>query len=192
MKYFFLLVITLFSIHLFAQQKQFATDENGKFIYYKVVDSQKINKEVIIQRTKGFVSSQKKSIKTVTKTDSSIFAKGTLIIDKTVLVVGHPSGEVNYNLTVEARNGKYRFWLTDFEFIPYQRDRYGNFVATTNVGISLGRKVDKLTASQWKDIQVTAYSKVEKLAESLKTAIATDVLVKVPTKPIETISTKKW
>ncbi|MFD2286506.1 DUF4468 domain-containing protein [Pedobacter petrophilus] len=192
MRYFFLLIITLLSTILFAQEKQFATGDNGKFIYYKVVDSQKVSRDIIVQRTKDFVTAQKKSIKIVSDTDSSVSAKGTLVIDKTVLVVGHPSGELNYNLVVEARNGKYRFWLTDFEFIPYQRNRYGNFVATTNIGTPLETKVDKLTAGQWKDIQATAYAKVEKLGESLKVFLASDAAVKLPVKPAGTISTKNW
>ena len=192
MRYTFLLIISFFSITLFAQQKQFATDDNGKFIYYKVVDSQKVSKAMIIQRAKNFIAAQKKAIKTVTATDSSISAKGTLIIDKTILVVGHPSGEVTYHLTIEARTEKYRFWLTDFEFIPYQRDRYGNFVDVTTIGTPLEKKVDKLTTGQWKDIQATAYAKVEKFGESLKAYLAKDDSVKKQNKPVETISTKTW
>ena len=192
MRYFLLLVTTLFSITVLAQQKQFSQDDNGKLIYYKVVDSQEVAKDVLISRTKNFVANQKKTINITSATDSSILAKGRLVIDKTILVVGHPSGEVSYNLTVEARNGKYRFWLTDFQFIPYQRDRYGNFVAVTNIGTPLEKKVDKLTTGQWQDIQAATYLKVEKLSESLKKFLATDATVKVPAKAVETISTKKW
>lgn len=192
MKYGLLLVITLFSITLSAQQKQFAMADDGKFIYYKVVDSQKISKDVLLQRAKDFVATQKKTLQSENQTDSSLTAKGKLVIDKTVLVVGHPSGEITYHLTFEARDAKYRFWLTDFKFIPYQRDRYGNFVAIANIGSPLEKKVDKLTAGEWKDIQAAAYLKVEKLAESLKKFLATDATVKKTSKPVETISTKKW
>jgi len=192
MKYGLLLVITLFSITLFAQQKQFDTADDGKFIYYKVVDSQKISKDVLLKRAQDFVATQKKTIQTESQTDSSIVANGKLVIDKTVLVVGHPSGEIMYNLTFEARDNKYRFWFTDFKFIPYQRDRYGNFVPITNIGSPLEKKVDKLTTGEWKDIQAAAYLKVEKLGESLKKFLATDATIKKTSKPAETISTKKW
>ncbi|MCX2432400.1 DUF4468 domain-containing protein [Pedobacter sp. GR22-10] len=192
MKYGLLLVFTLFSITLSAQQKLFTTAEDGKFIYYKIVDSQKVGKDVLVQRAKNFINTQQKIIQTKNQTDSSLTAKGKLIIDKTVLVVGHPSGEVIYNLNFEARDHKYRFWLTDFKFIPYQRDRYGNFVATTHIGSPLEKKVDKLTSGQWKDIQTAAYQKVEKFGESLKKFLASDATVKKIAKPAETISTKKW
>ncbi|RZK84776.1 MAG: hypothetical protein EOO98_16520, partial [Pedobacter sp.] len=34
-------------------------------------------------------------------------------------------------------------------FIPYQRDRYGNFVASTTVGIPLESNPGKLNAGEW-------------------------------------------
>lgn len=192
MKYIILFFLVAFSIDLSAQQKQFAKDDNGKFIYYKVVDSQFLNKDTLLQRAKSFVKvAYKKSMKAESITDTSILAKGTMIIDKTILVVGHPSGEVSYNFVFEVRKGKYRFWLTDLLFIPYQRDRYGNFVATTKIGVPLERTPGKLEAGAWKDIVNSTYTKIEKFGEDLKKYLATDRVEKAK-KRTETISTKKW
>lgn len=192
MKHIILILLVASSIHLSAQQKQFSKDDNGKFIYYKVVDSQSLNKDTLLQRAKSFVNvAYKKSMKQESATDSSVLAKGTMIIDKTILVAGHPSGEVSYNFVFEARNGKYRFWLTDLLFIPYQRDRYGNFVATTNVGEPLERTPGKLSAGAWKDIVSSAYNKIEKFGEDFKKYLATNRVEKAK-KKTETISTKKW
>ncbi|RBQ02206.1 DUF4468 domain-containing protein [Pedobacter miscanthi] len=192
MKYIILILLVACSIHLSAQQKQFSKDDDGKFIYYKVVDSQSLSKDTLLQRAKSFVNvAYKKSMKQESATDSSVLAKGTMLIDKTVLVVGHPSGELSYNFVFEARNGKYRFWLTDLLFIPYQRDRYGNFVATTKVGVPLERTPGKLSAGAWKDIVNSAYNKMEKFEEDFKKYLVTNRVEKVK-KKTETISTKKW
>ncbi|MFD2583948.1 DUF4468 domain-containing protein [Pedobacter vanadiisoli] len=192
MKYIILFFLVAFSIDLSAQQKQFAKDDNGKFIYYKVVDSQFLNKDTLLQRAKSFVKvAYKKSMKAESITDTSILAKGTMIIDKTILVVGHPSGEVSYNFVFEVRKGKYRFWFTDLLFIPYQRDRYGNFVATTKIGVPLERTPGKLEAGAWKDIVNSTYTKIEKFEEDFKKYLATDRVEKAK-KRTETISTKKW
>lgn len=192
MKYIILILLVACSIHLSAQQKQFSKDDDGKFIYYKVVDSQSLSKDTLLQWAKSFVNvAYKKSMKQESATDSSVLAKGTMLIDKTVLVVGHPSGELSYNFVFEARNGKYRFWLTDLLFIPYQRDRYGNFVATTKVGVPLERTPGKLSAGAWKDIVNSAYNKMEKFEEDFKKYLATTRVEKVK-KKTETISTKKW
>ncbi|TCD07119.1 DUF4468 domain-containing protein [Pedobacter frigidisoli] len=193
MKYTLILFLAVFSIKLSAQQKQFPKDDNGKFIYYKVVDSQVLSKKILLERAVSFINDvQKKNLKQETLTDTSITAKGKLVIDKTILVAGHPSGEVSYNFVFEARDGKYRFWLTDFEFIPYKRDRYGNFVASTNIGTPLEKTVSKLSIGEWKDIQSSAYLKAIKFGEELKKYVATEKVNKKTAKAPETISTKKW
>ncbi|GGH19124.1 DUF4468 domain-containing protein [Pedobacter zeae] len=192
MKYILLILLITISIDLSAQQKQFAKDDNGNFIYYQVVDSQSLSKDTLLQRAKSFVNVvQKKTMKAESITDTSVLAKGTMIIDKTILVVGHPSGEVSYNFVFEVRKGKYRFWLTDLLFIPYQRDRYGNFVATTKIGVPLERTPGKLGAGAWKDIVNSTYTKIEKFGEDFKRYLATDRVEKAK-KRTETISTKKW
>ena len=192
MKHLLFIILVLFSIKLSAQQKQFSKDDNGKFIYYQVVDSQMISKDTLLQRAKSFVNvAYKKSMRQESATDSSVLAKGTMIIDKTILVAGHPSGEVSYNFVFEARNGKYRFWLTDLLFIPYQRDRYGNFVATTKIGVPLERTTGKLSAGAWKDILNSAYNKIEKFGDDFKKYLATNRVEKAK-KKAETISTKNW
>ncbi|MEH3112702.1 DUF4468 domain-containing protein [Pedobacter terrae] len=192
MKYIILGIFTIFTVNLSAQQKQFSKDDNGKFIYYQVVDSQSVSKDSLLQRARSFVTGvYKKSMKLEGSTDSSILAMGTLEIDKTILVASHPSGEVSYNFVFEVRQGKYRFWLTDMLFIPYQRDRYGNFVPTTTIGTPLERTPGKLGVGAWKDILNSTYNKVEKLGAEFKKYLATNRIEKTK-KKAETISTKKW
>ena len=54
-----------------------------------------------------------------------------------VSVMRHEKGEVAYEVNIEFKDQKYRFWLTNFVFTPYQRDRYGNFVPQQGVDIPL-------------------------------------------------------
>ncbi len=193
MKYILFIVLATFSIRLAAQQKQFSKDDSGKFIYYQVVDSQTVTKDTLLQRAKAFVNGiYKKTMKQESVSDSSILAKGTAVIDKTILVAGHPSGEVSYQFVCEVRNGKYRFWLTNFAFIPYQRDRYGNFVATTQVGTPLERTPGKLSAGAWKDILNSTYTKIEKFGAEFKKFMAISRVAVPAKKKPETISTKQW
>lgn len=193
MKYILFIVLATFSISLAAQQKQFSKDDSGKFIYYQVVDSQAVAKDTLLQRAKTFVNVlYKKTMKQESVSDSSISAKGTMVIDKTILVAGHPSGEISYQFVCEVRNGKYRFWLTDLQFIPYQRDRYGNFVATTQIGTPLERTPGKLSAGAWKDILNSTYTKVDKFGAEFKKFMATRRVAAPAKKKPETISTKKW
>ncbi|AZI23837.1 DUF4468 domain-containing protein [Pedobacter sp. G11] len=192
MRYILAIALSVFVTSLSAQEKQFPKDETGKFIYYKVVDSLVLSKTILLERAKNFVvSTNKKTMKLESSTDTSILAKGKMIIDKTILVAGHPSGEVSYDFVFEARAGKYRYWLTNFIFIPYQRDRYGNFVPKTTIGSPLEKSADKLNAGSWKDIQTSTYAEVAKFGDSFKKFLATDKKNSEPVKK-ETVSTKKW
>jgi len=190
------ILVILFSIcssGLFAQQKNFSKDDQGKFIYYKVVDSVTANKNVLTSRASKFVNDfYKKQLKQSSATDSSVLANGKVVIDKTLLVVGHPSGELSYQFSFEARDGKYRFWLTDFGFVPYKRDRYGNFVASTTISTPLEKPVGKLNAGEWAAIQESAYSKALQFAVDFKKYMATDAPVQPKIKKAEPISTKQW
>lgn len=190
MQYRLVLFLAFLSFKLSAQQKQFSSDDNGKFIYYEVVE-RAAEKDSLLLRANNFIDLYKKTIKKQRSTDTSIVAKGVTVIDKTILVASHPSGEVSYRFTFEARDKKYRFWLTDFEYIPYGRDRYSNYVPTTSIATPLEKTPGKLTAGEWKDVVEAAYNKTSKFAENFKKALATDP-AEQPKRKTNTISTKKW
>lgn len=190
MKYGLILFFSFLSLCGFAQQKQFTLDERGKYVYYEVVDV-KINKDSLVQRAEHFVKNNKKLFLKSILTDSSITSEGKMIVDKTILVASHPSGEVNYSFNFEARDGKYRYWITDLAYIPYNRDRYGNYVPTTNIGTPLEKTPGKLSAGAWKDIVESVYAKAVKLGDNFKKALAT-AQQEVQPKKAESISTRKW
>jgi hypothetical protein len=56
----------------------------------------------------------------------------------------HENGEVVYQLNIEFKDQKYRFWLTGFVYTPYERDRYGNFVPKQGIEIPLEGAAAKL------------------------------------------------
>ena len=166
-------------------------DERGKFIYYEVVNT-KTPKDSLKIRTINYLKKQNKDLKyKITQGDTAFIASGKLIINKTLLVMSHPSGEILYNFQVEVRDGKYRFWLTDFNFIPYQRDRYGNFVASTTIGTPLENDPGKLNAAQWKEYQVQTTKYAKELAGKFKVYMASKAPIVTP--PAEkTVVKKEW
>jgi hypothetical protein len=187
---FFLLLITLFS---FAQDKPLPFDERGKLIYYEVVESAKAPKDSLISRAKAFLKADAKKFKLSTvKGDTLIEAKGKILISKSALGLARPMGDLDYNFYVEVRDGRYRFWLTDFIFIPYMRDRYGNFVPSTTIGTPLEREQSKLRSAEWQSYQKIAAREAKSLGEQFKVALATTVSPAGIPKPKSTISTKKW
>lgn len=195
MKTFFLTALLLTTISAFAQDKPMSLDENGKLIYYEVVEVKAVPLDSLKQRLDAFLKAQAKAknLKIKSKAADSIQqAAGKVVIRKTALVLSRPSGEVLYDFYAEVREGKYRFWLTDFSFIPYERDRYGNFVPSTTIGVPLERKPGKLNAGEWDAYLKTTTKDVNAFAVVFKTAMRQSSPVQPVSKAVPVISTKKW
>lgn len=183
----------LIGVKCIAQEPPLPYDERGKLICYEVVQAAGLTKQDLSVRANAFIKKKARYMRLKSaKNDTLLQAEGKLVINKTALVLTRPSGEVQYNLYVEAKDNKYRFWFTDFEFIPYQRDRYGNFVASTTVGRPLESNPGKLNAGEWKTYVSTATKEVRLLAGQFKDAMSGKLQIVPAPKAADTISTKKW
>jgi len=166
-------------------------DERGRLIYLEMV-STKVPADSLKIRILNYLKKQNENLKFKSvKGDSVYIATGKLIIDKTLLVMSHPSGEVLYNFQAEVKQGKYRFWLTDFSFIPYQRDRYGNFVASTTVGVPLENSPNKLNPAEWEVYRLQTAKYAKELAAKFKLYMTGKPLVIVQAAEIKVIR-KEW
>lgn len=167
-------------------------DDRGKFIHYEVVELKATPLDSLKSRMVNYLKQKKSPVKlTSIVGDTAFTANGKFIINKTLLVMSHPSGEVYYQFKAEIRDHKYRFWLTDFTFIPYVRDRYSNFVPATTVATPLEKIPGKLDASQWKEYQSQTAAFAKELGEKFKSYLASKSVVAAPAKKKEVI-TKSW
>ena len=194
MKFLFGWSVLLFAATVcFGQEKPLAYDERGNLIFYEVVEMKGVSKDQLEARAKSFFKKSAKLMKFKnTIGDTLMQASGKIVITKTALVLSHPSGEVQYNFYAESKADRYRFWLTDYEFIPYQRDRYGNFVPSTVVGTPLERKPGKLNAGEWENYLKYATSQSNVIAAQFKDAMSAKQVLAPKAKTAESISTKQW
>ena len=193
MKYLSLLIFfVILAKFSFAQEATvLPKDETGKFTYYEVVNT-KIKEDSLTFRLLDFLAVNRKEIKLKsTGTSKLTLASGKIVIQKSITVISHPSGEINYQFNFETGEGKYRFWLTDFEFIPYQKDRYGNFVPTTTIGIPLEREPKKSNAQQWEDYHLQAAKYAADFAKRLKDHLVHKTKLTLPSTEKKVIS-KTW
>jgi hypothetical protein len=187
------LYLLLFILSSFGQDKPLPFDERGKLIYYEVVATTTTPKDSLISRARTFFESDVKKYKISSiKADTLLEATGKMMISKSALGMARPLGAVDYNFYAEVKEGKYRFWLTDFVFVPYMRDRYGNFVPTTTIGTPLEREQGKLREAEWLSYQKITAREAKTLAEQFKSALATMIYAPEAPKPKNTISTKEW
>lgn len=188
-----LTILLFFTTLVFGQEKPLANDDRGKLIYYEVVESKGQAGDILNSRAAAFFKKWAKSLKVRSATtDSLIQASGKMIINKTALVLSRPSGEVLYNFYAETKDGKYRFWLTDFNFIPYQRDRYGNFVPSTTVETPLENKPGKLNAAEWNAYIKATTKEANAIALRFKEAMANKAVVLPAVKAAPVNPNKKW
>lgn len=187
------LSILFLSTSSFAQDKPLPFDERSKLIYYEVVESTKTPKDSLISRASAFLNADVKRFKMVSvKGDTLVEATGKMLISKNALGMARPMGAVDYNFYAEVKEGKYRFWFTDFVFTSYLRDRYGNFVPSTAIGTPLEREQSKLRAAEWLNYQKITAREAKTLADQFKQALATKIYTVEAPRPKNTISTKKW
>lgn len=168
------LLLTLLHISVSAQSAKgsgpMPKDERGKYIYYELVEKSVIPPDSLRDRALRFLGQKK--LKFNKQNDGALTASGKMVINKTAFVLTHPSAEVGYNFTLEFKEDKYRFWLTDFMFIPYKRDRYSNFVPATVKGVPLETHPGKLNAGEWASYVHAVGSHAALLAEELKDYLA--------------------
>lgn len=188
------LVLLCFCFFLRAQEVLvLSKDETGKYIYYEVVNNMvSLPEDSLKLRMLDFLMKNKKEMKQkVTAGAKEIVANGKIVINKSLAALSHPSGEITYVFHFEVNAQKYRFWLTDFEFVPYYKDRYGNFVPGTTVGRALEIEPKKLNAEQWEEYRLQAAKYAANFALRLKDHLANKVILPAPVAEKKVIS-KNW
>lgn len=138
------LVFILFVKASFAQQNLLSFDEHNKYIYYQVADAPGLVTDTLHAKGSAFlkVYYPKIRLKPIAG-ENMISGQGKFLVYGGVSVLKHEKGEVTFQFNIEFKDQKYRYWLTGFIFTPYQRDRYGNFVAQKGIDIPLESALSK-------------------------------------------------
>ncbi len=134
----------------FAQQELLSFDEHNKYIYYQVADAPGLPIDTLHARGLNFfkIYYPKTKLKPAAE-DKNISGEGKFLVYGGVSVLKHEKGEITFNVNIEFKDQKYRYWLTGFVFTPYQRDRYGNSVPQRGIDVPLE---DALTKFDKKDV----------------------------------------
>jgi hypothetical protein len=138
------LVCILLAKFTFAQQDLLSFDEHNKYIYYQVADAPGPLLDTLHARGLNFLKTYYPKIKLKPVAEGkNISGEGKFLVYGGVSVLKHEKGEITYQLNIEFKDQKYRYWLTGFIFTPYQRDRYENFVPQQGIYIPLETALTK-------------------------------------------------
>ncbi|MCR8557173.1 DUF4468 domain-containing protein [Mucilaginibacter sp. BJC16-A38] len=175
-----------------AQKELLPFDEHNKYIYYQVVDQPTLTADTMYNRALYFLKTAYPKLKVKTdKTNESISGAGKFVVTSTMLLK-HEDGEISFTYTIESKEHKYRFWLTDFTFTPYKTDRYGKSVPADGIEIPLEKGTTKLTKKQVDNYldQAGTYSK--QFGDRLKQYMVRLSVTPVKETKTKVISTKNW
>ncbi|HJP63723.1 MAG TPA: DUF4468 domain-containing protein [Mucilaginibacter sp.] len=125
-----------------AQKSLLSLNEQNKYIYYQVVDLPGAGADSLTKKAAAFVAENK--LKGKLSADTTLVIHDKFQTHSSLSFSKHENGEITYTFTIQCKDSKYRFWFTDFTFIPYERDRYGAFVPVSGKEISLDNASSKL------------------------------------------------
>jgi hypothetical protein len=188
----------LFSSGVFAQKDSLAFDENNKYIYYKTVDQPGFIADTLYNRGLYFVTkAYPAKVLKLAKADkgaNALTGAGVFMVNKKNLLGSSEGGELAYTFKVEVKDGKYRYWLTDFVYQPYQRNRYGNVEPIAGGDIALEKASEKLSKPDFNAYLNQVVINSKQVGDNLKAyMLKTSSLVKKPeVKKPNRISTKEW
>lgn len=175
-----------------AQQNKLVLDEHNKYIYYEVVDAPGASADSLNKNGKGFIEHNYPKDKPVYQGNDHVSIRDKFLTYSAL--VKHENGEIAYTLNVEYKDDKYRYWLTDFLFTPYERNRYGMYVPVNGVNTPLEITGTKITKKELDDYLAQANAFCKQLGEKLK-----KYMVEAHTTPRKTdqqapkkIVTDKW
>ncbi|UOE47274.1 DUF4468 domain-containing protein [Mucilaginibacter sp. SMC90] len=191
------IVALLFSSGAFAQKDSLAFDEHNKYIYYKTAEQPGAVADTLYDRGLYFLKKAYpvKVLKLVKadKDGNALSGAGAFVIGKKGLLGNSEGGEMAYKIRVEVKDGKYRYWLTDFVYQPYQRNRYGNAEIMHGKDVALEKAAEKLSKADFNAClnQVVIGSK--HVGDNLKAyMLKTSSLEKHDVKKVKRVSTKEW
>jgi hypothetical protein len=154
-----------------AQADSLVMDENNKYIYYQVVNqpatsADSLQARALVFAKKAFVASKLK-FKDANK--ETIRATGGVLVSKKSSVAMHEDARIDYTMTIEVKDNRYRYWFTDFVIVPYARDRYANFVPVSGKNVKLENGLSILSKRDFDGYTAKLFANVKDIGNRLKT-----------------------
>ena len=178
----------------FGQKSLLALDERNKFIYYQVVDRPGVSADSLSKQALGFVNSFFGNKKEKTGNDTSIKVRSYFETYSALAFAKHESGRITFELSIEIRNNKYRYWLSDFVFTPYERDRYGMFVPVVGKDLALEKAAKDLEKKELEGYLEQTGTYCQDIGTRLKSYMLIDhhLKNKVNNEQPKKVVTKNW
>jgi hypothetical protein len=186
-----ILLLTGLTKPAWAQKDKLTTDEHDKYIYYQAADMPGLTADTLYNRCLSGLTQyyHGTGFSPVGKERTTIDIQPTLIVYSNKSLAKHEEGEIAYTLHLEFKNAKYRYWLNDFIFRPYQRNRYSEFEKVPGVEVPLEKVKSKYGDNALANYQEQIVAFAKQIGENLKIYMAN---LQKESVPAEKVNTKNW
>ncbi|MVN91086.1 hypothetical protein [Mucilaginibacter aquatilis] len=175
----------------YAQKDSIVLNENNKYAYFKVGSSLPgINLSALATYLKKNLAGLQ-DIKAATQ-EAEVSGRGGILVYKKGLLTGQEEGRLDYTIKIDFKENKYRLIITNFEFIPYQRNRFGTFTAVDGVITPLEKKDSRIGEKQLSLYLDRAGNLGIKANELVKNFANNKASVKPGNAEIKKVDTQKW
>ena len=128
----------------------------------------------------------------IKQASDNLKGSGKFIIYANVLIASHEEAQMAYTFTIECKDQKYRYWLTDFVFTPYQTDRYGMAIPAPGMEVELENGYSKLNKAQLDKYLLQTGSFCKSFGDKLHQYMLTVSSLAPKEVKRKVISTKDW
>lgn len=189
-------ICVMFAKVAVAQKDSLAFDEHNKYIYYQTVVQDNLIKDTLYRRGLYFMKTaaikSKLKLSVTDEAQGVLTGKGSFKITKKALILNSAGGEITYTSRIEVKDAKYRYWFTNFVYIPYQRDRYGMDVPVPGINIPLEEAKDKIDKADLAVYLDKVLQNSRQVGAILKSYMLKTSSLPKEDKGIKKISTKEW
>ncbi|MDZ7605465.1 MAG: DUF4468 domain-containing protein [Cyclobacteriaceae bacterium] len=164
----------LVSLFLITQQELFPKDEYGKYTLMEIIEVPDYTQEQLFNNASSWAKDTfKKPINSRDTAAWSITASGSFTVHNVGSLKKHPDGAVEFEFTIEIKEARYRYIITNYKFIPYERDRYAKFVPQNSKSVPLESYPSAMNKANWNSYLKTAHAKSLALIDQLSQAVMT-------------------
>lgn len=171
-------VLIILKVHsASAQADSLVIDENNKYIYYQVVEQPATPTDSLQARALNFTKHAfgAKTLKFKDNVKGVLHATGGVMVSKKTLISMHDDARIDYTMTIEVKDNRYRYWFTDFVIVPYQRDRYANFVPVSGKNVALENALPTLSKKDFEGYTAKLLANIKDIGSRLQTYMKTPI-----------------
>ena len=155
---------------VFAQDPRLPTSEDGRYTFSDVIALNGFSEFQLFRNAEKYCEDRfgKKNIFKADEAQGVIEAEYDFYVYKKGSLGKYVDGTIECKVSIEVKEGKYRYIITDFYFQEYERNRYGKFVPTKGKGRALETPSSKLNAGQWEAHKKKTLERIEALIPELQ------------------------